>query len=92
MTDSNSCTGEELGKQKLSNVNSININCKYEKLGCEFKAPLNKLEELKTHYREEMYRHLKMCYREYAMLEEKFEQLRAIMNSSSKGHNQELNC
>ena len=74
---------EDPGELKLPFVN-ININCKYEKLGCEFKAPLNNLEQLKTHYREDMYKHLKMCYEEYAVLEEQMEQLRAIIIHSDR--------
>ena len=80
------CSKEEVLKRNISN---ININCKYEKLGCEFTASLNNLEELKIHYREGMYKHLKMCYEEYAVLEEKFEQLRAIVSRSAQPQREE---
>ena len=70
-------------REKVSK-NVIYINCKYEKVGCEFKVPMNRLEELKTHYREGMYTHLKICYQEYTKLEEKFEELKSIITSSEQ--------
>ena len=80
----------QLSSDKVSK-NVIYINCRYEKVGCEFKVPMNRLEELKTHYREGMYIHLKICYQEYTKLEEKFEELKSIISSSQQQQQQQGN-
>ena len=85
MTDKcpNKSSSEKVSK------NAIYINCKYEKVGCEFKVPMHRLEELKTHYREGMYTHLKICFQEYSKLEEKFGELKSIISPSQQQQQQQ---